>query len=113
MSSSSARRREASIAGLDKLLGHRSRLAVLVLLADGTRLTFKRLAELLDETDGNMGAHLRKLVAAEYISVASDRPGGRQPRWYSITGEGRAALRSHLDALQSFVDQLDGVTGDE
>ena len=52
---------------LDKLLEHRSRLGACVLLASGDSMTFTSLKQLLKETDGNLGAHLRKLEDAEYL----------------------------------------------
>ncbi len=104
--SSAAPDRVAQVEGLDKLLGHRSRLAVLVLLSDDVRLTFKRLGELLGETDGNLGAHLRKLDAAGYITADQERVGRRQTRWYSITKEGSTAVRAHLDSLTAFLESF-------
>ncbi len=53
---------------LDKLLEHRSRLGACVLLADVEAMTFTSLKQLLQETDGNLGAHLRKLEDAGYLS---------------------------------------------
>ena len=79
---------------------------MLVLLSDGLRLTFKRLGELLDETDGNLGAHLRKLDAAGYITADRERVGRRQTRWYAITDEGTSALRAHLDSLNAFLEAI-------
>ena len=52
---------------LDKLLEHRSRLGACVLLADVEAMTFTSLKQLLQETDGNLGAHLRKLEDAGYL----------------------------------------------
>ena len=46
---------------LDRLLEHRVRLAVCVLLSRYDRLSFSKLKELTDETDGNLGANLKKL----------------------------------------------------
>ena len=81
------------LAQLDKLLEHRSRLGVCVLLADTDAMSFASLKQLLNETDGNMGAHLRKLEDTGYVKVAKrfesrfDRSGGslwRPSRNYSF-----------------------------
>ena len=44
-------------------------MAVLVTLSPGDEVDFAYLRNLLDVTDGNLGAHLRKLEEAGYISV--------------------------------------------
>ena len=62
-------RTQTTLAALDDLLQHRSRLGACVLLSTSDALTFSRLRTLLDETDGNLGAQLRKLEEAGYVSV--------------------------------------------
>lgn len=88
---------------LDKLLEHRSRLGTCVLLADTDAMSFVSLKQLLKETDGNMGAHLRKLENAGYIRV-SKRFENRMPiSWYRLTAKGKKALRTHLGALETVI----------
>ena len=48
------------LAALNGLLEHRVRLAICVLLSAHDALTFTRLKHALEETDGSLGAHLRK-----------------------------------------------------
>ncbi|MCI0432850.1 MAG: transcriptional regulator [Gemmatimonadetes bacterium] len=85
--------------GLDRLLEHRTRLGACVLLARHDAMTFRLLRDLLDETDGNLGANLGKLEGAGYV-VASKEYEARKPvTWYSLTPDGRRALVAHLDAL--------------
>ena len=89
---------------LDKLLEHRSRLGVCVLLAEVDAMSFTAIKNLLKETDGNMGAQLRKLEEFEYISV-SKRFENRKPKsWYSITKKGKRALKIHLNALKMVIE---------
>ena len=96
-------RTQSSLAALDDLLQHRSRLGACVLLSTSDALTFSRLRELLGETDGNLGAQLRKLEDAAYVSV-SKRFESRKPQsWYSLTAAGRKALRAHLQAMESMI----------
>ena len=88
---------------LDKLLEHRSRLGTCVLLADTDAMSFVSLKQLLKETDGNMGAHLRKLEDAGYIRV-SKRFENRMPiSWYRLTAQGKKSLRTHLGALKTVI----------
>ncbi len=88
---------------LDPLLQHRSRLGVMVLLSTTDAMSFSRFGELLGETDGNLGAQLRKLEEAAYISVRKEFVNRKPVSWYSLTPVGRRALRAHLDALEAIV----------
>jgi len=91
-------------AQIDKLLEHRSRLAICSLLAKYDQMSFRRFKELLGETDGNLGAQLRKLEDAEYLTVSKEFEDRKPISWYSITDTGRASLLQHITALK-------GVTG--
>lgn len=88
---------------LDKLLEHRSRLGACVLLSGPDRMSFSSLRQALKETDGNMGAQLRKLEDAGYIKVSKKFENRRPVSWYSLTKKGEKALRTHLDALQILI----------
>ena len=60
-------------------------------------------AELLEVTDGNLGAHLRKLEEAGYIAVNKTFV-ERKPRTYvSVTAEGRTVFQEHVTALESIL----------
>src|SRR5207302_2844566 len=87
--------------GLDPLLQHRSRLGALVLLSGVDALSFSRLKALLDETDGNLGAQLRKLEEAGYVSVEKAFVDRKPVTWYSLNAAGRQALKRHLKAVES------------
>lgn len=93
--------------GFDRLLEHRVRLAVAVLLTRHERLSFSRLKELTEETDGSLGAQLRRLEEASYVEVEKEFVGRRPVTWYALAPEGRRALASHLAALQGFIGQAD------
>jgi DNA-binding MarR family transcriptional regulator len=88
---------------LDPLLQHRSRLGTMVLLSDVDAMSFTRLRELLKETDGNLGAQLRKLEEAGYVEVRKEFHNRKPVSWYSLLPAGRAGLRSHLKALESLI----------
>lgn len=95
------------LAGLDKLLEHRVRLGICVLLARHEEINFRRFKELLGETDGNLGAQLRKLEDAGYIQVSKQFEARKPVSWYSLTKAGGKALRAHLGALQRIVAEAD------
>ena len=92
-------------ANLDKLLEHRLRLSVCVLLSRFDRLSFSRFKELTGETDGNLGANLRKLEDAGYLKVAKEFISRKPVSTYLLTAKGKKALRAHLDALDWLISQ--------
>ncbi len=78
-------------------------MAALVTLKDGDEVDFTYLRDLLDVTDGNLGAHLRKLEEAGYILVNKVFV-ERKPRTYvSATAEGRQVFREHVAALEAIL----------
>jgi DNA-binding transcriptional ArsR family regulator len=89
---------------IDPLLQHRSRLGAMVLLSNTDAISFSRLKELLNETDGNLGAQLRKLEDAGYLTVSKEFIGRKPISWYSLPTFGRTALKRHLDALQKLYE---------
>jgi DNA-binding MarR family transcriptional regulator len=93
----------AGLDQLDPLLQHRARLGALVLLSSADALSFSRLRELLNETDGNLGAQLRKLEEAGYIAVKKEFLNRKPVTWYSLAPEGQVALKSHLKALECLI----------
>jgi DNA-binding MarR family transcriptional regulator len=93
-----------SLDGLDPLLQHRSRVAAAVLLSRHGTLSFSRLKQLLDETDGNLGAQLRKLEDAGYVGVRKAFQTRRPVTWYRLAPKGRRALAAHLDMLGRLVE---------
>jgi DNA-binding MarR family transcriptional regulator len=88
---------------LDPLLQHRSRLGTMVLLSDVDAMSFSRLRDLLKETDGNLGAQLRKLEEAGYVGVRKEFNNRKPVSWYSLLPVGRGALKSHLKAMESLI----------
>jgi DNA-binding MarR family transcriptional regulator len=89
--------------GLDALLQHRSRLGACVLLTGADALTFSRLKELLKETDGNLGAQMRKLEDAGYVQVKKTFENRRPVSWYRLTANGKKALKAHLVAMEQLI----------
>ena len=78
-------------------------MATLVTLEQNDEVDFIYLRDLLDVTDGNLGAHLRKLEEAGYITINKTFV-ERKPRTYvSATAEGRRIFREHVAALESIL----------
>jgi DNA-binding MarR family transcriptional regulator len=78
-------------------------MAALVTLDAGNEVDFAYLRDLLDVTDGNLGAHLRKLEEAGYIAVNKAFV-ERKPRTFvSATAAGRKVFQEHVAALKSIL----------
>ena len=91
-------------AQFDKLFEHRTRLAICALLVRFKKISFSRFKELLKESDGNLGAQLRKLEDAAYINISKEFVGRRPVSWYSITKSGKSALQAHVDGLEALLN---------
>jgi DNA-binding MarR family transcriptional regulator len=96
---------------LDMLLEHRTRLGACVLLSQERGNSFPRLRDLLEETDGNLGAHLRKLEQAGYVTVAKEFVDRKPVTRYTLARAGKAALREHLAAPQYLLDMIPSSPG--
>ena len=80
-------------------------MAALVALEAGNEVDFTYLRSLLDVTDGNLGAHLRKLEDAGYIAVNKTFI-DRKPRTFvTATDEGRNVFQNHVAALEAILKQ--------
>ncbi len=78
-------------------------MAALVALEPGNEVDFAYLRDLLEVTDGNLGAHLRKLEEAGYIAVNKTFV-DRKPRTYvAATPTGRDVFQAHIEALESIL----------
>jgi DNA-binding MarR family transcriptional regulator len=80
-------------------------MAALVTLEPTDEVDFTYLRDLLEVTDGNLGAHLRKLEEAGYINVNKVFI-DRKPRTYiSATDTGRKVFREHVEALEALLSK--------
>lgn len=93
------------LAGFDRLLEHRVRLGILVLASNSDAISFSRFKQLLRETDGSLGTHLRKLEDAGYLDVKKKFQGRRPVTWYTLTRTGKKALRAHTESLERLLSQ--------
>ena len=93
------------LASLDGLFEHRVRLAICVLLSKHDAMSFSRLKQVLEETDGSLGTHLRKLENAGYVSIEKTFRGRRPVTWYALTPAGRTSLMEHIANLTRLIDR--------
>ncbi len=89
------------------LLEHRVRLAVCVLLVRHDAISFSRLKQALEENDGSLGAHLRKLEDAGLLAVEKSYRDRRPVTWYQLTGAGRKELNEHIANLKRLIEQVE------
>jgi DNA-binding MarR family transcriptional regulator len=88
---------------MDDLLLSKVRLGIVAELLNFDWIAFSELARSLDVSNGNLGAHLSKLIEAGYVgeekSFANRRPLSR----YRLTKRGREAFAGHVAELQSLL----------
>ena len=78
-------------------------MAALVTLEPENEVDFTYLRDLLEVTDGNLGAHLRKLEEAGYIAVNKTFV-ERKPRTFvAATADGRKVFQEHVAALEAIL----------
>jgi DNA-binding MarR family transcriptional regulator len=78
-------------------------MAALTGMEEQTPVEFTALRGFLKVTDGNLGAHLRKLEDARYI-VLEKTFIGRKPRTYvAVTSLGQHAFAEHVAALAAIL----------
>ncbi|HEY70479.1 MAG TPA: helix-turn-helix domain-containing protein [Anaerolineae bacterium] len=76
-------------------------MAALVTLEGDLELEFTYLRDLLDVTDGNLGAHLRKLEEAGYVELVKTFVARKPHTYIAITAFGRNAFEKHVSALEA------------
>ena len=78
-------------------------MAALVTLDAGNEVDFTYLRDLLEVTDGNLGAHLRKLEEAGYIAVNKVFVERKPHTFVAATAAGRKVFQEHVAALESIL----------
>lgn len=90
---------------LNGLLDHRVRLAICVLLSKHDAMSFSRLKRVLEEKDGSLGTHLRKLEDAGYLAIDKSYRGRRPVTWYQLTPAGQTRLQQHIANLMRLLER--------
>ena len=89
--------------GFDRLIYERVRLGIMSALAMNDELTFIELKALFNASDGNLGAHARKLEEAGYVECTKCFEARRPKTIYRITGVGRKALLRYLEHIEAVI----------
>jgi DNA-binding transcriptional ArsR family regulator len=89
--------------GFDRLIYERVRLGIMSALATNDHLTFNELKSLFNASDGNLGAHARKLEEAGYVACTKSFEARRPKSIYRITAAGRKALLRYLEHIEAVI----------
>jgi DNA-binding transcriptional ArsR family regulator len=89
--------------GFDRLIYERVRLGIMSALATSDQLTFNELKSLFNASDGNLGAHARKLEEAGYVACTKSFEARRPKSIYRITALGRKALLRYLEHIEAVI----------
>ena len=78
-------------------------MAALVTLEPADEVDFTYLRDLLEVTDGNLGAHLRKLEEGGYIAVNKTFVERKPHTFIAATAKGRQSFQAHVAALEAIL----------
>ena len=90
---------------LNKAFESRIRLGIMSILVVNEKVSYKRLKELLDLTDGNLASHLKALEKLKYIEVEKTFMDRKPHTTYDVTTDGRKAFSNHLSALEQLLNK--------
>ena len=95
------------MANLNEVIHQPARLRIMAILAaisPERQVTFSFLKASVGLTDGNLGAHLRRLEEAGYITIVKTFVRQKPQTYVQITEAGRAAFEEHRAALQAILE---------
>ncbi|HLI95960.1 MAG TPA: transcriptional regulator [Candidatus Baltobacteraceae bacterium] len=90
---------------MDELLLSKIRLGVIAELLTAEWIAFSELQRATQTTNGNLGAHLSKLVDAGYVAEEKSFVNRRPLTRYRLTPLGRNAFVQHVREMQSLLEQ--------
>jgi DNA-binding MarR family transcriptional regulator len=88
---------------MDDLLLSKIRLGIIAELLASDWVAFSELQRSLDVSQGNLGAHLAKLVDAGYVLEEKTFANRRPLTRYRLTERGRTAFTDHVSQLQALL----------
>lgn len=88
---------------MDEVLLSKIRLGIVAELLTASWIAFSELQRALDVSQGNLGAHLAKLVQSGYVAEEKHFVNRRPQTRYRLTERGRNAFSNHVAALQSLL----------
>ena len=89
---------------MDELLLSKIRLSIIAQLLPTDWVAFSALQRAVDTTNGNLGAHLGKLIDAGYVEEEKIFVDRRPQSRYHLTTIGRNAFVAHVRDLQGLLD---------
>lgn len=90
---------------MDELLLSKIRLEIIAELLTAEHVPFSDLQRATQTTNGNLGAHLAKLVGVEYVAEEKTFVNRRPQTRYSLTQRGRAAFVQHVREMQALLKE--------
>jgi DNA-binding MarR family transcriptional regulator len=90
---------------MDELLLSKIRLAVIAELLGVEWAAFGALLSATQSTNGNLGAHLAKLVDAGYVDEEKTFVDRRPQTRYRLTDRGRDAFVAHVREMQRLLEK--------
>ena len=90
---------------MDELLLSKVRLGVIAELLNYDWVAFAELARSLDVSNGNLGAHMAKLVDGGYVEEEKSFVNRRPLTRFRLTERGRDAFAAHVSQLQSLLKE--------
>ncbi len=85
---------------IDIIIHQPVRTRIMAFLNTRGEATFSELKSELQITDGNLDAHMRKLVAAGYIESHKQSGPGRPQTTYSLSKQGATAFEDYIETLK-------------
>lgn len=95
------------MASLNEVIHQPVRLRIMAALAclnTENQASFNYLKDMLELTDGNLGAHLRKLEEAGYIEITKTFISNKPHTFIEATRKGRQAFLEHVAALEEILN---------
>lgn len=92
---------------IDEIIHQSTRLKImssLNVLGRNEWIEFTRLKDVLQTTDGNLGAHLETLAKAGYVAIEKRFEGKRPQTRIRASPAGRRAFANHVTYLRSILD---------
>lgn len=89
---------------MDELLLSKIRLGIIAELLGSNWATFSALQQAVNTTNGNLGAHMSKLVDAGYVNEEKVFVDRRPQSRYHLTETGRNAFVAHVKSLESLLE---------
>ena len=93
---------------MDELLLSKIRLSIVAELLPNDWVPFTVLQRAVNTTNGNLGAHLSKLIDAGYVREEKTFVDRRPQSRYTLTKTGRDAFVDHVKTLEQLLNSTKG-----